>query len=285
MRFLKRLAAAGTMTALAALALASSAPASSHNPTGEFAVFAECPLSRATLDDCVYSVTSDGSVTIGAKTVPIENPVTLQGGFEGASPEIEFYGAENGDTLSKTPQPVPGGLVGVTAPKWWPKFLQNWFNGLIEEGFTGVNAVVELAKPATDIELNTENLINLEGTTLGLPVKVKLENLILGNSCYIGSNTSPIQIDLTTGPSGSLEGSFGVLDFNQAFTLITITGARLVDNTFEVPAAKGCGGLFSLFVDPLVNTILGTPTESGENAAILEGTLQDGAAVAVRASE
>lgn len=275
----------GFVVVLAALLLAPTASASSHNPTGEFADFGECPLNRETIENCVYSVTEGGAVTIGAKTVPIKNPTILQGGFEGAESEIDFFGAENGDTLSKTPQPVPGGLVGVTAPTWWPKFLQNWFNGLIEEGFTGVDAVVELAKPATDIQLNTENLLNQEGTTLGLPVKVKLENLILGNNCYIGSNSSPIQINLTTGKSGSLEGSFGEINFNEAFTLITITGAELVDNTFAVPKAKGCGGLFSLFVDPLVDTVLGTPSASGKNAATLEGELKTAFAPAVRESE
>lgn len=282
---MKKLITGGLVGVVAMLLLAPAASASSHNPTGEFEDFGECPLSIETVENCVYSVTEGGSVKIGAKTVPIENPTILQGGFEGAESEIQFYGAENGDTLSKTPQPVPGGLVGITAPKWWPLFLQNWFNGLIEEGFTGVNAIVELAKPATDIELNTENLLNQEGTTLGLPVKVKLENLILGNNCYIGSNSNPMQINLTTGTSGSLEGSFGEIKFNKTFTLITITGARLVDGTFAAPGAKGCGGLFSLFVDPLVNTILGTPTKSGENEAILEGELKTAFAPAVVESE
>jgi hypothetical protein len=273
------------MGALTMLVFASSALASSHHPTGAFAVFDECPLNRETITDCVYSVTSDGSVTIGKKTVPIENPVTLQGGFEGISPEIDFFGAENGDTLSETPQPVPGGLVGITAPAWWPKFVRDWFNKLISEGATGVNAIVQLAEPATSIELNTENLLNREGTTLGLPVKIKLENLILGNNCYIGSNSTPIHLAFTTGTSGSLEGSFGTLTFSEEFTLITISGARLVDGTFKAPAAKGCGGVFSLFVDPLVNEILGTPSGEGENEATLEGDLQDGAAFKVRESE
>ncbi len=270
---------------LSALVFAPAASASSHNPTGEFAPFAECPLDRETITDCIYSVTEEGSVTIGAKTVPIQNPTILQGGFEGAGSEVEFFGAENGDTLSKTPQPVPGGLVGVTAPKWWPKFLQNWFNNGIEEGLTGVNAIVELAAPATSIDLSTENLAIEEGTALGLPVKVKLENALLGNNCYIGSNANPIQINLTTGPSGAEDGTFGEINFNDDFTLFTITGGRLVDGTFAVPAASGCGGLFALLVDPLVNSILGTPSASGKNTAILEGVLQDAPASVVRESE
>jgi hypothetical protein len=271
---------------LGVLALAPSAFASSHNPQGEFAQFGECPLNNANVIECILSVSNSGSFTVGKKTVPLVNPVTLQGGayFNEAEEQI-FVGAENGSTLSKTPQPVPGGLTGIVAPTWWPKFVQDWFNGLISEGFTGVNATVELAAPASSVKLNTQNLINAEGTTLGLPVKVKLENAILGNNCYLGSNAKPVQINFTSGTSGGLEGSFGVISFNQEFTLVTVTGAKVVDGTFAAPGVSGCGGIFSLFVDPLVDSVLGTPSGSGKNSAVLEGTLQDASAAAVKASE
>jgi hypothetical protein len=285
---MKKFITGGLVAALGVLVFASTALAASHNPKGEYAQFKECPLNRATITDCIYSVTSGGSFTIGKKTVPIVNPVTLQGGFEGEVPNIKFYGAENGDTLSKTPQPVPGGLLGITAPTWWPKFIQDWFNEQISKGFTGVNATVELAGPTkglTNIALNTENLIFGSGTALGLPVKIKLDNAILGSNCYIGSASKPVQIDFTSGTSGSLKGDPGKLTFNPEFTIITIAGGKLVNNTFAAPAASGCGGIFSLFIDPLVNSILGTPAASGKNSAILEGKLQDAQAEAVKASE
>lgn len=282
---MKKLITGGLLTALSMLAFASVAMGSSHNPKGEFAQFGECPLNRATITECIYSVSNGGGFTIGKKTVPLVNPVTLQGGFEGAGSEVKFFGAENGDTLSKTPQPVPGGLLGITAPTWWPKFIQDWFNNQINEGSTGVTATVELAAPATSIKLSTENLLIEEGTALGLPVKIKLSNGILGSNCYIGSNSKPVQIDFTTGTSGKLKGSAGELSFNKEFTLITIAGGKLVNNTYAAPGASGCGGIFSFLVDPLVNSILGTPSPSGTNTATLEGKLQDGNALAVKASE
>jgi hypothetical protein len=281
----RMLAMGGMAAALGVLIFAPSAMASSHNPKGEFAQFAECPLSNAKVTDCIYSLTTGGSFTVGSKTVPLVNPATLQGGGYTEGEKTVFVGAENGDTLSKTPQPVPGGLVGVTAPKWWPLFLQNWFNNLISEGFTGVNATVELAAPASAIGLSTNNLVNQEGTALGLPVKVKLENFILGNNCYLGSNKNPIQIDFTTGKSGSLEGVVGEITFNESFSIVTITGSKLVNGTFEAPGVSGCGGIFSLFVDPLVDTVLGTPSASGNNTAVLEGKLQAADAGTVKASE
>ena len=108
------------------------------------------------------------------------NPVILQGGFS----EEVFLAAENGETLSKTAQPVPGGLLGITAPKWWPSWLQTWFNNQINEGLTGVTATVELAGPASGFALLIES-----GTALSLPAKIKLSNPILGSNCYVGSNS------------------------------------------------------------------------------------------------
>jgi hypothetical protein len=291
MKSLKQKLVAGGMMAmaLAALVFASSALASSHNPKGEYAQFKECPLNTITITDCILSVSNGGSFKIGKKTVPLVNPVTLQGGGEGSGAETKFYGAENGDTLSKTPQPVPGGLLGITAPTWWPKFVQDWFNGLINEGFTGVNATVELAGPTKGylpgVKLNTEALLSRTGTALGLPTKIKLSNSILGSNCYIGSDKSPVALNFTTGKSGSLEGAVGTISFNPAFTIVTISGGKLVDGTYAAPAASGCGGIFSIFIDPLVNSILGTPSPSGSNTATLEGKLQDAQAEAVKASE
>lgn len=285
---MRKLITGGMATIVALLVLAPSAFASVHHPKGEFAGFGECPLNRATITDCILSVSSGGAFKIGNKTVPLKNPVTLQGGFEGGGEEVLFYGAENGETLSKTPQPVPGGLLGITAPTWWPKAIQEWFNNLISEGFTGVNATVELTGPSkglTNIKLSTENLLNRSGTALGLPAKIHLENAILGSSCYIGTESSPVQINFTSGKSGALEGSVGKVSFNPEFTLITFKGGKLVNGTFAAPGVTGCGGIFSFLVNPLVNSILGTPAASGQNTATLEGTIQDATASAVKASE
>ena len=292
MRFLKfrgkRFVAVGAVAAISVLALVPSALASVHHPKGEYAQFGECPLNRVSITDCIYSVSSSGSFTIGKKTVPLVNPVTLQGGFEGAGEEVKFYGAENGETLSKTPQPVPGGLLGITAPTWWPKSIQEWFNKQINEGLTGVTATVELTGPTkglTNIKLSTANLLNRTGTALGLPAKIKLSNPILGSSCYIGSESSPVQINFTTGKSGALEGVVGEVGFNEEFTIITIKGGKLVNGTYAAPSVNGCGGIFSFLVDPLVDSVLGTPSASGKNSAILQGVLQDAQAEAVKASE
>jgi len=287
---MRRLFLAAALIA-AMLVPASSAIAAPHHPTGEYAPFADCPLSRPALVACVLSESNGGFFTIGKKTVPLVNPVTLQGGLEQNEAEFPFFGAEDGNTLSKTPQPVPGGLLGVTAPTWWPKFLQDLFNESINNGFTGVTATVELAAPATSIKLNPFALIGETGTALSLPTKIKISNPFLGNNCYIGSNAKPIVLDFTTGttspppPNKPISGSVGTVTENEAGTITRFAGGRLVNNSFAAPGASGCGGIFSIFVDPLVNSILGVPSAAGTNTAVLEGKIETAIAQAVRESE
>jgi hypothetical protein len=269
MRFLKKLTSLAIAAALAALSLASVAVATPV-PTGEFEPFGDCPFAITSIENCVYASTEGGTLGIGSKSIPLSSQIVLQGGFEGFGEEIQFHGAEDGDTLSKPAEPVPGGLLGLSPPGSWPAWLQEAFNETIEGGLTGIGATIELAEPATSIGLNLENLLFEEGTALTLPLKIKLDNPFFGSECYIGSNAEPIMVELTTGTSGSLQGSAGTVTFNGGFTLTTLSGTKLVNATFAVPAAHGCGGIASSLVDPFVNSIFGLPSASGHNHLVLE---------------
>jgi hypothetical protein len=282
----------GAIVPLAALGLASPALAVEHHPTGEFAPFADCPLSTTGLSDCILAETTSGEFTVGKKTVPINHTITLQGGFieNEKTEKLEFVGAEDGNTLSKTALEVPGGLLGVMCGKL-PFFLKGICEAFEKAGITGVTATTELAAPASSIGLSTENLLIEKGTALSLPVKIKLGNLFLGNNCYVGSNAHPIVIEFTTGttsppkPNEPIKGTAGKLEHNEKFTLITLKGGRLVNNSFAAPEATGCDGIFSFLVDPVVDSVLGLPSAAGTNTAILEGTLSTANAAAVKASE
>ena len=265
------------------MVLAAPAFAASHHPKGEYAPFAECPQSVVTLTDCVYSSSDKGGFTVGGTELPLINPLVLQGGFEGGGQEVIFHGAENGETLLKTPQALPG-VLPLQAPASWPKFLQEWWDeGVKESG--GTIATNELAVPASQIKLNTENLLLEEGVALGLPIKIRLKAKTLGSHCYIGSASEPLDLKYTAGRSGSLKGRSGAMKFNKSNRMTTLSGGRLVDGTYAAPTANGCGGLLSSFVDPLVDSIFGLPSPSGKNTAVLEGELKDAQVAAVRASE
>jgi hypothetical protein len=279
--------------AIVPLAVASPALAVEHHPTGNFAPFKYCPLGNPAVTQCIIAETSSGEFTVGKKTVPITKTITLQGGTIPIkeSSEAEFVAAENGETLSKTPETVPGGLFGIKAPTTWPIKLQERFNKFIDEGITGVTETTELAKPASAIKLNTENLIFERGVALQLPVKVKLNNVFLGSSCYVGSEAEPIILNLTTGetspppPNKPIHGAAGELEILEEGALLRLIGGSLVDNAFSAPGANGCGGAFAPLVDPLVDAVFGVPAAAGENTAILNGKLEDAAAAAVKASE
>lgn len=273
-------------------ALVSSAYAVEHHPKGEYASFADCPLSNPATELCIFAKTESGEFTIGTETVPIVNTVTLQGGIHNNGIVQEFIGAEDGNTLSKTPQKVPGGLAGLVRCNEISNFFERVACEVtFENGLTGVNATTELAAPASSIQINLVNLGTGRGTALQLPVKVHLENPFLGSNCTVGSNSNPIIIPLTTGttspplPNKPISGSPGEISVNEAGTIVTVKNNVLVNNSFAAPEATGCGGIFSFLINPIIDSRLSLPSAAGHNTAILRGTLKDSFAEAVKASE
>lgn len=274
---------AAAVAPLAMLALA--APAMAGKPTGDYANFTECPLGNSAVITCIYGQTTSGEFTIGSTSVPLTKATTLQGGLTG---ELAFVGAANGETLSKTPQTVPGGLLKIVAPSWLPGFLQVLFNEYINKGITGVTATTELVGTPS---LNLFAALTGEGTALSLPVRVHLENLFLGGGCYVGSSAHPVNVELTTGttsppaPNKPITGSPGEPESKDEGELIILRKNSLVNNSFAAPEAEGCGGLFSFLIDPAVDAELGLPSAAGHNTAILNGTQELAGAKAVKASE
>jgi hypothetical protein len=264
------------------LALVVAAPALAWQPKGDFAVFAQCPLKNPEVNQCFYAASSGGELAVGSKTMTVNKTITLQGGIivpEEPEPET-FVAAANGETLSKTPLTVPDGLNGVKAPETWPKGLQETFNKSIAEGFTGVTGTAELVgNPG----ISQPNLLFEEGVALSLPVRIKLSNVVLGAECFIGSKSSPVTLELTTGitsppkPNKPISGAVGELELKDQDQLLVIKHDKLVDNAFAAPGAEGCGGIYASYIDPLVNSIFGLPAAAGNNTMILEGTLENAA--------
>ena len=186
------------------------------------------------MTQCIIAETSSGEFTVGKKTVPINKTITLQGGTIPIkeSNEVTFVAAENGETLSKTALYVPGGLLGLKPPEYLNKEQKEKFEEMVNKGLTGVTETTELAKPASAIKLNTENLLFEEGVALQLPVKVKLSNVFLGSSCYVGSESSPIILNLTTGttsppaPNKPIKGAAGELEILEGGALLRLLEGR-----------------------------------------------------------
>jgi hypothetical protein len=227
----------------------------------EFAQFSDCPLELAEI--CTVATTTSGEFVMGSKTVTINKPIVLQGGLLEASNNL--IPAVDGNTLSKTPLTLPGGLVGIPP---------------LEIIGGEVTATSELAGP---VSVDRLALITHTGTAVTLPMKVKLTNELLGNECYIGSDAEPIILHLTTGttsppaPNTPISGKFGVAHAGgKGKAIITLVeGNSLVDNSFAAPGVTGCGEGNSAILDPLVDAAAGLPSAAGKNTAILNGKLAE----------
>lgn len=296
-----------TLGVVAAMSMLFATSALAKEPTGDFARFNQCPRFTAGVNLCFYSNVYGGKVTLNKQTVPInadkKHEIVLQGGIiqEEEPPFKEsFVGALNGETLSKTPQNVPAGLTGLVncteiKGEGLLKILAELAKATCKEVFenkvTGVQAVTELARPASEIQISKRNLLAEEGVALALPVKIKLENPLLGSECYIGSSTTPVMLNLTTGethpnpPNTGIHGYVGVIAEKDEFEFIEIPKNLLVNNEFSAPGATGCGGIFSIFLDPIINSKIGLPSVDGKNTVIQEANLYEGTSTAVIASE
>jgi hypothetical protein len=278
-----RLICASTaLVVLGALSVAPSAMAHS----GEYAEFNQCPSTNPNVATCLYSKTTSGEVVLGKKKVPIVNPVVLQGGISEPDETFfsSFYAATNGETLTKAAQPVPGGLSGlVNCKEISLSWLRSSCESIFENGLTGVNSTLELARPASEIKVSFTDILFQEEVGVKLPVKVHLENPLLGSTCYIGSSSEPIMWNLTTGktsppaPNKSISGAEGKPEFKGSDEqILRLAGNKLVDNAWKAPGATGCGGWPAEYIlDPIINASVGVPAAAGKNTAVLIGNADE----------
>jgi hypothetical protein len=268
------LSALAVMVPLTALGVAS--PALASNP---WEVFKQCPTSFPGVEYCTYATTTSGEFAIGKTKVPIEKGtvITLQGGAASTGePGVYFLlPAANGESLSKTPLNVPGGLLDLINCKeikgegLFEKGERVTCEFLFESGVTQVTATTELvANEKNPAILNINNLFGETGTALTLPVRIHLKNALLGEGCYVGSESSPIELHLSTAPP---KGKVGDLVTEGEGGIVGIKEISLADTKFSVPVAEGCGGFFSFLIDPIVDAKLGLPSKEGNNVAVLSG--------------
>lgn len=256
----KTLARLLTMAGLAILAVALFAPIAQakEEPQPGFTQFRGCPRpEEKVMFFCVRSDVTGGHLKMGKKDVPIENPLKLTGGTNEVFEEFTAN-AEGG--LSKVKQKVPGGVIGLTGLTWLLEFFGS-------EALT-LYAVTELAGPPS----------NFGFSSVTLPIKVHLETPsgVLGSTCYIGSNTSPIVLNNTTGttspppPNKPITGKEG--EFSESGGIVHFKNGVYVDNAFAVPGANGCTlklfGFIPISLNGFVNSQAGLPSAAGNNEAV-----------------
>lgn len=234
-----------------------------------------------------------------ADAVPITKTLILQAGLveiSGHPNEDELIAATDGETLSKTELSVPGGLSGLVACAGLTKPDREQCETVFEDGYTSVTATLGLAASAKPLGIfDEEDLSDETGAALTLPARIHLKNVLLGNSCYVGSAASPITLALTTGETDPptrftpIRGAFGAPDVLEQYgqQLLRIAEDSLVENDFAEPGAEGCGEYAGTkgFLDSTIDAKLKLPDGAGYNTASFDGELNLATSAAVIASK
>jgi hypothetical protein len=247
----------GSSIAMALLVLGLLVPAAqAATPAKGYESFAGCPspAENPTVSICVTARIKSGHFQMGSKDVPITNPMKLSGGV---NPDGEFFASPAGG-LAKARQKVPGGVIGLTGLTWLAEFL-------------GIEALTLYA---------TTELVGRPGSLfadpLTLPIRVHLENAVLGSNCYVGSFTNPIKLNLTRGttspppPNKPISGHEQTsVEETENPSIVFSKGSLYVDNSFAAPGASGCVltlfGFFPISINGLVNAQSGLPAAAGTN--------------------
>jgi hypothetical protein len=77
-------------------------------------------------------------------------------------------------------------------------------------------------------------------------------------------------------------GKPGHAKFEDDYNLVTLSANTLVSDPFPVPRVTGCGGTQSALVDSALDAELGLPVAAGQSEAIMNGTIKNANAPALR---
>lgn len=240
---------------------------------GEFDRFANCPVNNAAVTTCIYSETTAGAFVLGAKNVPIDQTIVLQGGLT-APTNGTFYGPANGaPTLNEPELNVPGGILGIPGA---------------EGPVLGVKSIAKLR--GTPV-MSVGAYASQNGVAMQLPIRIQLKNWALNSGCSIGSTSNPVVLNLTTGttappsPNSPITGTRGTVAAEAGGKILRYSMNRLVDNSFAAPQAQWCdifgtNGLVTL----AVNSTVGLASAAGKNTADLQGSLWTASKANVKAA-
>ena len=257
---------AAFVAAVAAMALLAPLASAAETAPG-YEQFKGCPTPAESPSSviCIRSDVTGGTLQMGSKEVPVEHPLTISGGVDG---EFENFtpGPEGG--LTPVKQKVPGGVIGLTGLTALLEFFGS-------EALT-LYGIAELAGTPTNFAFNS----------VTLPIKVHLvtPSGVLGNTCYIGSNSNPIVLNLITGttepppPNEPITGKEAEISFDGEKEIFHLDNGTFVDNSFAVPGASGCVlklfGFIPISLNGFVNEQAELPSPAGKNSAIQDFDLE-----------
>jgi len=268
----------GALCAVAVFIPASGASAATTTLAGDWAPFNRCPVTdpamlaatgTTSIAFCVASDSPSGTIKIGNVTATTGDTNLQIGVVEDASTGTFSVVAPSAGAVVEAPVQIPGGLLGLMCPSDIPA-VTAVCDEITDSALNAVTAVVESAGTPSNFSLAAGLSSGVPIVTV--PVKIQLENPLLGSDCYLGSNSDPIllQPENATTPTVQSEqfDANGTPDAtNGVMGAIFSTGGTQEDDTAAVPGASGCGLLGIL--DPAVDLKDGLPSASGNNSVVL----------------
>lgn len=242
-RFGACLAATALALGTTGLSATATADTGSDDLPDTLAKFANCPVDNPDVTACFYIETSSVGLTAGSFAgMHTDEPMVLQFGTiadQEADTNDPVAPVNDVAALQAPNIQLPGGLAHMPWADSWP------LSAYITPENVGL--------PQLDLDnLNTSG----DAPVMTLDIKTRVHNPFtdvlssLGDGCYIGSDSSPIHLELTTGttqpddPNESISGEPGEFDFSDIDDgVVVIKGQTVVDNTWGLPHADGCGAI------------------------------------------
>ncbi|MFC5957463.1 hypothetical protein ACFP51_24255 [Streptomyces pratens] len=274
------LATVSALTALGAFVSMGTATAAETTLNGEWAPFTRCPVDAPAMlaadglektPQCVVSTSAGGTIKLGETTV-VTGKTDLQLGIVQNADGTSRVVAPSSGALVADPATVPGGLLGLMCPSDMP-VITAICKTLDTSSLNRITATMESVGAPYAFDQTAGILTDLP--IVALPVRIHLENPLLGSKCYIGTAANPVLLR----PENRNYPEFGMSFFQSDGTLeeagemsrINLTGATQNDSTFAVPAATGCGLNLGL-INAAVNAKTGLPSAAGHNSLTLNNT-------------
>lgn len=221
-------------------------------PFEEILTFKENGQANPSPNTCIKFIVKGGTMKLGDIEVDMKpNSMMINGGF---NTQTRAWKPESG-SLHASPVIVPDGALGIGSEEFGPM---------------AITAYVE--------EAGTPDFNNdLADMWLNLPIKLRLANPLLGNSCYIGSDDDPIELKLQVDPDtlGGMKTPITGDDGNE-YIGFNYPDAQAADTEFTVPGATGCGPFGSL--NAVANWRAGLPSASGNNSIDVQTSVYNGRA-------
>jgi hypothetical protein len=244
---------------------------------GAWAPFDRCPVDNPTMLSadgatnlalCVAVSGPSGSITIGKVTAPIGGSDTQNGLILNNTEGTQTLVPPPGGALVGSPLALPGGLQALVCPSS-ARALREVCRGRPDRFLNTVTTT--LASAGAPSNFNLFAGLELGAPILTLPVKLELDNPLLGEDCSIGTNSEPIVLrpaNVTPPtPSFSAFDANGTPDPSGPMLLITLTGATQGDNQLAIPGAHDCG--FAGLLDHAIDHNVGLPSPAGNNNVVL----------------